>query len=39
MIQAIFFDFNGVIIDDEPIQLKVYQEVLRSADISLTEED
>ena len=39
MIQAIFFDFNGVIIDDEPLQLKVYQEVLRSANISLTEED
>lgn len=39
MIQAIFFDFNGVIIDDEPLQLKVYQEVLQSAGISLTAED
>jgi beta-phosphoglucomutase-like phosphatase (HAD superfamily) len=39
MIQAIFFDFNGVIIDDEPLQLKVYQEVLQSSGISLTEED
>jgi phosphoglycolate phosphatase len=39
MIQAIFFDFNGVIIDDEPLQLKVYQEVLRASDIALTEED
>lgn len=39
MIQAIFFDFNGVIINDEPLQLKVYQEVLQSAGISITEED
>jgi beta-phosphoglucomutase len=38
MIQAIFFDFNGVIIDDEPLQLKVYQEVLSGAGIDLTEE-
>ncbi len=28
MIQAVFFDFNGVIIDDEPLQMKAYQEVL-----------
>jgi phosphoglycolate phosphatase len=39
MIQAIFFDFNGVIIDDEPIQLKAYQEALSSEGIALTEED
>jgi HAD superfamily hydrolase (TIGR01509 family) len=39
MIKAILFDFNGVIIDDEPIQLKAYQEVLKDHDISLTEED
>ena len=38
MIQAIFFDFNGVIIDDEPIQMKAYQEILREHDIPLTEE-
>lgn len=38
MIQAIFFDFNGIIIDDEPLQLKAYQEVLRSEGIALTEE-
>jgi HAD superfamily hydrolase (TIGR01509 family) len=38
MIKAIFFDFNGVIIDDEPIQLKAYAEVLRGHDINLTEE-
>lgn len=38
MIKAIFFDFNGVIIDDETIQMKAYQEVLRGHDIPLTEE-
>ena len=38
MIQAIFFDFNGVIIDDETIQMKAYQEVLRAHQIDLTEE-
>src|SRR6476661_1139476 len=38
MIKAIFFDFNGVIIDDEMIQMKSYAEVLRSHDINLTEE-
>ncbi|HEX8491672.1 MAG TPA: HAD family phosphatase [Pyrinomonadaceae bacterium] len=39
MIQAIFFDFNGVIIDDEPLQLKVYQEVLQPAGVTFTEAD
>jgi HAD superfamily hydrolase (TIGR01509 family) len=38
MIKAIFFDFNGVIIDDETIQMKAYQQVLRGHDIDLTEE-
>ena len=39
MIQAIFFDFNGVIIDDERIHLKAYREVLLAEDIALTDED
>jgi beta-phosphoglucomutase len=39
MIQAIFFDFNGVIIDDERLQMAVYQEVLREQGIELTEQD
>jgi HAD superfamily hydrolase (TIGR01509 family) len=39
MIQAIFFDFNGVIIDDEALQMKAYQEVLKEQGIDLTEED
>jgi len=38
MIKAIFFDFNGVIIDDETIQMKAYQQVLRGHDIDLKEE-
>lgn len=38
MIKAIFFDFNGVIIDDEIIQMKAYQDVLRGHEINLTEE-
>ncbi|HEU4507797.1 MAG TPA: HAD family phosphatase [Pyrinomonadaceae bacterium] len=38
MIKAIFFDFNGVIIDDETIQMKAYQEVLSGHEINLTEE-
>ena len=33
MIKAILFDFNGVIIDDETIQMKAYQEVLRRLDV------
>lgn len=39
MIQAIFFDFNGVIINDERIHLKAYREVLLSEDVALTDED
>jgi phosphoglycolate phosphatase/beta-phosphoglucomutase len=38
MIKAIFFDFNGVIIDDETIQMKAYREILRGHEIDLTEE-
>jgi phosphoglycolate phosphatase/beta-phosphoglucomutase len=37
MIRAIFFDFNGVIIDDETIQMKAYQVVLSGHEIALTE--
>ena len=38
MIKAILFDFNGVIIDDETIQMKAYQEILKGHEIALTEE-
>lgn len=39
MIQAIFFDFNGVVINDERIHLKAYREVLASEGVELTDED
>jgi len=39
MIQAIFFDFNGVIINDEPLQMAAYQDVLREHGIELTKSD
>jgi phosphoglycolate phosphatase/beta-phosphoglucomutase len=38
MIRAIFFDFNGVIIDDERLQLQAYQTVMREHDIELPED-
>ena len=34
MIKAILFDFNGVIIDDETIQMKAYQEILKGHEIA-----
>jgi phosphoglycolate phosphatase/beta-phosphoglucomutase len=39
MIAAIFFDFNGVIINDERIQMLAYREIFQAYGISLTEED
>lgn len=39
MIRAILLDFNGVIINDEPLQLKAYQEILQDEGISFTEKD
>ena len=39
MIRAIFFDFNGVIINDERIHLQAYREVLRDESIDLSDED
>lgn len=38
MIKALFFDFNGVIIDDEHIQMNAYREVFKEHGIDLTEE-
>jgi beta-phosphoglucomutase len=37
MIEAIFFDFNGIIIDDERLQMAAYQEVLKDHGVELTE--
>jgi HAD superfamily hydrolase (TIGR01509 family) len=39
MIHAIFFDFNGVIIDDERIHLRAYREVLQTHHVELNEDD
>ena len=39
MIKAILMDFNGVIINDEPIQMRAYQEILKDDGIELTEAD
>src|SRR5215207_2743581 len=38
MIKALLLDFNGVIINDEPIQMRAYQEILAAEDIALTDE-
>jgi HAD superfamily hydrolase (TIGR01509 family) len=38
MIKALFFDFNGVIIDDEMIQMNAYKKVLKEHAIDLTKE-
>jgi HAD superfamily hydrolase (TIGR01509 family) len=39
MIKAILMDFNGVIIDDEPIQMKAYQDILAEQGVALTDEE
>ena len=39
MIRAIFFDFNGVIINDERVHLRAYREVLANDNIELSDED
>lgn len=39
MIQAILFDFNGVVVDDEPLQMKAYQQALASEGVALAEAD
>jgi beta-phosphoglucomutase len=39
MIKAILFDFNGVIIDDEPLQMQAYKNALGTIGIELTEAD
>lgn len=39
MIKGILFDFNGILIDDEPLQRKAYQDVLKDEGIELTVKD
>ena len=39
MLRAILFDFNGVLVDDEPIHLEMFQRVLAEEGIGLSSED
>lgn len=39
MIKAILMDFNGVVINDEPVQMQAYQEILADKGIALSEAD
>lgn len=39
MIRVVLFDFNGVVINDEPLQMKAYQRALQERGITLTEAD
>ncbi len=38
MLRALIFDFNGIIVDDEPIHFQLFQRVLGEEGIRLTEE-
>lgn len=38
MIRAIFFDFNGVIVDDEPLHFELFKKVLAEEGVELTRE-
>jgi beta-phosphoglucomutase len=38
MLRAVIFDFNGIIVDDEPIHFQLFQRVLGEEGITLTEE-
>jgi HAD superfamily hydrolase (TIGR01509 family) len=39
VLRAILFDFNGILVDDEPIHLEMFQKVLREEGVSLSAED
>jgi beta-phosphoglucomutase len=39
MIRAILFDFNGVIIDDEPLHLKAYRELFQAEGFTISDAD
>lgn len=38
MIKALLLDFNGVVINDEPIQHSIYKEILAEAGVEVTDE-
>lgn len=39
MLRAVVFDFNGILVDDEPIHFRLFQKVLAEEGLDLTEED
>ena len=39
MLKAVLFDFNGVIVNDEPLHLELFRRVLSEEGISITEEE
>ncbi len=39
MLRAVLFDFNGILVDDEPIHLEIFQRVLAEEGITLSAED
>jgi HAD superfamily hydrolase (TIGR01509 family) len=39
VVKALLMDFNGVIIDDEPIQMRVYQQMFAEQGIVMTDEE
>jgi len=39
MLRAIIFDFNGIILDDEPLHFRAMQEAMADINITLTRED
>lgn len=39
VLRAVLFDFNGVLVDDEPIHLELFQRVLGEEGIELADED
>lgn len=39
MLRAVLFDFNGVLVDDEPVHLETFQKVLAEEGIALSEEE
>ena len=38
MLRAVIFDFNGIIVDDEPVHFRLFQKVLGEEGIALSEE-
>lgn len=39
MLRAVLFDFNGILVDDEPVHLEMFQRVLAEEGITLAAED